>query len=149
MCIFFFCVQLKKSCTFAIVQSGSRPINRKELINPFEGGAATPNSYGFFYCKKMEELNENLSSLFNESIWLNDVLQAEKSFDELMDLVEQQKEKPQEYDYYDDFGKNSEIEIIEVKEFADAIWVNLISGEWKWSKTPKALWIEAYNSTSN
>lgn len=35
------------------VESGSRPINRKELINPFEGGAATPNSYGFFYCKKM------------------------------------------------------------------------------------------------
>jgi hypothetical protein len=97
----------------------------------------------------MEELNENLSSLFNESIWLNDVSQAEKSFDELMYLVEQQKEKPQEYDYYDDFGKNAEIEIKEVKEFADAIWVNLISGEWKLSKTPKELWIEAYKSTNN
>ncbi len=53
VCIFFFRVQLKKSCTFTIVQSGSRPINKKELINPFEGGAATPNSAGFFYCKKM------------------------------------------------------------------------------------------------
>ena len=97
----------------------------------------------------MEELNENLSSLFNESIWLNDVSQAEKSFDELMDLVNKQKEKPQEYDYYDDFGKNAEIEIKEVKEFADAIWVNLISGKWKSSNNPKAMWIEAYNSTNN
>lgn len=38
------------------VTSGSRPINRKKLINPFEGGAATPNSYGFFYCQTIMEL---------------------------------------------------------------------------------------------
>jgi hypothetical protein len=97
----------------------------------------------------MEELNENLSSLFNESIWLNDVSQAEKSFDELIELVEQQNKKPKHYDYYNDFGKCAKIEIVEVEKLANAIWVNLISGEWKTLETPKALWIKAYNSTSN
>jgi len=97
----------------------------------------------------MENINEDLSALFNESVWLNDVSQAENSFDKLIDLASEQREKPQPYDYYNEFGKNAEIEIKEVKALADAIWVYLIIGEWKCSKSSKELWIEAYNSTSN
>jgi hypothetical protein len=97
----------------------------------------------------MEELNEDLSALFFESVWFSERSIAESSFNDLMDLVNTESKKARVYNYYDEFGKNAEIEIVEVKRFADAVWNNLISGEWKARETPKELWIAAYNSTSN
>ncbi len=140
----------KKSCIFAaLLESQSNHHIRHFSPKTGEALRLLNPIFGLFYCKKMEELNENLSLLFNESIWLNDVSQAEKSFDELMELVEHQNKKPKHYDYYNEFGKCAKIEIVEVEKLANAIWVNLISGEWKTLETPKELWVEAYNSTSN
>ncbi len=96
----------------------------------------------------MEELNEDLSALFFECVWFSERSIAEASFNDLMDLVNAESKKARGYNYYDEFGKNAEIEISEVKRFADAVWVNLVSGEWKAQVTPKELWIDAYNSTN-
>jgi hypothetical protein len=95
----------------------------------------------------MKEINEDLYALFNESVWFADLKHAEISFNELMELVIKETKMARKYEDYEDFEKCAQIDIPEIKKFANGLFIHLLSGLWQLKQTPKEVWMAAWMST--
>lgn len=94
-----------------------------------------------------QETNERLYSLFTESIWFDNKDTAKQAFTELIDEVNRLSFIPTQYDFYDDFAKNTRSDLKAVQELSNAILLKLMINEWRSTSNAIKMWEDAYMST--